>query len=118
MPNNLISKLSNSFSTGGGGISFEHQVQAMFLLSLLVDGFCPAMNEPTKRVCFQTKYLHFDTDDLMVITKRGELDGKMLCSIKHKIVPTEKNQIFKEVIASAWKDFNKDGFDKKEIGLH
>ena len=113
MPNNLISKLSNSFSTGGGGISFEHQVQAMFLLSLLVDGFCPAMNEPTKRVCFQTKYLHFDTDDLMVITKRGELDGKMLCSIKHKIVPTEKNQIFKEVIASAWKDFNKDGFDKK-----
>lgn len=42
MSNSLISKLSNSFSTGGGGISFEHQVQAMFLLSLIVDGFLPS----------------------------------------------------------------------------
>lgn len=45
MAKNSISKISNAFSTGGGGGNFEQQIQAMFLLSLLIDGFCPAMNE-------------------------------------------------------------------------
>lgn len=53
MAKNLISKISNAFSTGGGGVNFEQQIQAMFLLSLLIDGFCPAMNEQTKKVHFQ-----------------------------------------------------------------
>lgn len=52
MSKNTVSKISNAFSTGGGGVNFEQQVQAMFLLSLLVDGFCPAMNEQTKSVWF------------------------------------------------------------------
>ena len=53
MAKNSISKISNAFSTGGGGVNFEQQIQAMFLLSLLIDGFCPAMNEQTKKVHFQ-----------------------------------------------------------------
>lgn len=67
MSKNTVSKISNAFSTGGGGVNFEQQVQAMFLLSLLVDGFCPAMNEQTKSVWFQAK-LQYDVDDLVVFT--------------------------------------------------
>ena len=32
MAKNLISKIRNAFSTGGGGVNFEQQIQAMFLL--------------------------------------------------------------------------------------
>ena len=63
---NTVSKISNAFSTGGGGVNFEQKVQAMFLLSLLVDGFCPAMNEQTKSVWFQAK-MRYDVDDLAVL---------------------------------------------------
>ena len=113
MAKNTVSKISNAFSTGGGGENFEHQVQAMFLLSLLIDGFCPAMNEQTKRVCFQAKHLGYDVDDLAVFTYRNQSEGKMLCQIKHSITATEKNNIFQQIICAAWSDFNKDGFDKE-----
>lgn len=97
MSKNTVSKISNAFSTGGGGVNFEQQVQAMFLLSLLVDGFCPAMNEQTKSVWFQAK-MRYDVDDLAVFTYRGQAEGKLLCQIKHSITISETNQTFQEVI--------------------
>lgn len=111
MSKNTVSQISNAFSTGGGGVNFEQQIQAMFLLSLLVDGFCPVMNEPTKRVCFQKKR-RFDLDDIVVFTHRGKAEGKMLCQIKHSITATETDRVFRDVICAAWSDFNKDSFDK------
>ena len=110
MAKNSISKISNAFATGGGGVNFEQQIQAMFLLSLLVDGFCPAMNEPTKRVCFQAKHLGFDVDDLVVFTFRNKNEGKLLCQMKHSITATSNDSTFREVISAAWSDFNKDTF--------
>lgn len=112
MSKNTVSKISNAFSTGGGGVNFEQQIQAMFLLSLLVDGYCPVTNEPTVRVCFQTKHSGYDTDDLAVFTARGKTEGKMLCQIKHSITATENDNTFQEVILAAWSDFNKEFFDK------
>ena len=112
MAKNLISKISNAFSTGGGGVNFEQQIQAMFLLSLLIDGFCPAMNEQTKKVHFQAKHLGYDVDDLVVITYRNQSEGKMACQIKHSITATEKDKTFQEVICAAWNDFNKEDFDR------
>lgn len=97
MAKNSISKISNAFSTGGGGVNFEQQIQAMFLLSLLIDGFCPAMNEQTKKVHFQAKHLGYDVDDLVVITYRNQSEGKMACQIKHSITATEKDKTFQEV---------------------
>ena len=94
MAKNSISKISNAFSTGGGGVNFEQQIQAMFLLSLLIDGFCPAMNEQTKKVHFQAKHLGHDVDDLVVITYRNQSEGKMACQIKHSITATEKDKTF------------------------
>lgn len=112
MAKNSISKISNAFSTGGGGVNFEQQIQAMFLLSLLIDGFCPAMNEQTKKVHFQAKHLGYDVDDLVVITYRNQSEGKMACQIKHSITATEKDKTFQEVICAAWNDFNKEDFDR------
>lgn len=113
MAKNSISKISNAFATGGGGVNFEQQVQAMFLLSLLVDGFCPAMNETTHRVCFQAKHLGYDVDDLAVFTLRNKNEGKLLCQVKHSITATAKDSTFQEVISAAWSDFNKVTFDKE-----
>lgn len=111
MAKNTVSKISNAFSTGGGGVNFEQKVQAMFLLSLLVDGFCPAMNEQTKSVWFQAK-MRYDVDDLAVFTYRGQAEGKLLCQIKHSITISETNQTFEEVITASWSDFQKDKFDR------
>ena len=112
MAKKSVSKISNAFSTGGGGVHFENQIQAMFLLSLLIDGFCPAMNERTKRVCFQAKRLGFDVDDLVIYTFGNPIDKKLLCQIKHSITISSRNKTFQEVIASAWSDFKKEEFDK------
>jgi hypothetical protein len=95
---NKISKISNAFSTGAGGHNFEHQIQAMFLLSLLIDGFCPAMNEKTKRISFQAKHLGYDIDDLVVFTDRNQHEGKLLCQIKHSITATKKNTVFQNTL--------------------
>lgn len=113
MSKNTVSKISNAFSTGGGGVNFEQQIQAMFLLSMLIDGFCPAMNERTKRVCFQAKHLGYDVDDLVVFTYRNQSEGKLLCQVKHSITVSEKDKTFHEVICAAWSDFNKENFDKE-----
>ena len=112
MEKKAVGKISNAFSTGGGGNNFENQVQAMFLLSLLIDGFCPALNESTKKVCFQTKRLGFDVDDLVIYTSGNPNDKKLHCQIKHSIIVSSSNQIFREVIAGAWSDFKKADFDK------
>ena len=48
-----IAKLSNAFSTGGGGGSFERRIQAVFLLALLVDGVSPILNMPVERLHFK-----------------------------------------------------------------
>ena len=115
MANNTVSRISNAFATGGGGVNFEQNIQALFLLSLLVDGFCPVINEPTKRVCFQAKHLGYDVDDLAVFTYRGQSEGMLLCQIKHAItVSASSDSLFQEVISASWSDFNKDGFDRKK----
>ena len=69
----------------------------MFLLSLLIDGFCPAMNEQTKKVHFQAKHLGYGVDDLVVITYRNQSEGKMACQIKHSIIATERIKHFKKL---------------------
>ena len=112
MANNMVSKISNSFSTGGGGTNFEQNIQALFLLSLLVEGFCPILNEPTTRVAFQAKRLGYDVDDIVVFTERKNGEGKILCQVKHSITVSNSGE-FKEVINAAWSDFNKERFDQK-----
>ena len=109
MAKNIVSEISNAFSTGGGGVNFEQRIQAMFLLSLLVDGFCPIMNGQTEKIYFQAKHKGFDIDDFVVITS----NGKLLCQVKHNIIISDNDKTFNDFICAAWSDFNKDFFDKE-----
>lgn len=113
MSKSIISELSNAFSTGGGGVNFEQSIQTMFLLTLLVDGFTPVLNEPTVKVCFQAKRIGYAVDDLVVYAGRNKPQRKLLCQIKHSVSISVHNETFKAVINAAWHDFNSDGFDKK-----
>ncbi len=108
-----VSALSNPFSTGGGGVDFEHRVQAAFLLTLLVDGFSPLLNLPITSVLFQAKRSGYDTDDIVLFSSFDTYSAKLVCQIKHGITLTENNATFKDVVISAWSDFNKPMFDKR-----
>lgn len=104
---NEIARLSNAFSTGSGGANFERHVQAVFALTLLIDGFSPIMNIPIQRLDFQAKYLGYDIDDLVVTATKAGKEAKLLCQIKHDLIVSDKNKTFQEVITAAWNDFNK-----------
>ena len=112
-PQTSVSALSNPFSTSGGGVDFEHRVQATFLLALLVEGFSPLLNLPITSVLFQAKRSGYDTDDIVLFSSSDTYSVKIICQIKHRVTITEKNEIFKDVIASAWSDFNKSTFNKQ-----
>ena len=90
---NNIAKLSNSFSTGGGGGSFERRIQAVFLLALLVDGVSPILNAPIERIAFQARQLGHAVDDMVVFSASG---AKLLCQMKHSLSVTEKTLHFKK----------------------
>ena len=105
-----VNNLSNPFSTGGGGVDFEHRVQATFLLALLVKGFSPLLDLPVTSLDFQAKRLDKDIDDIVVTASAESRSAKLLCQIKHGITLGD-NSTFKEVIAAAWSDFNKETFD-------
>ena len=50
-----LAEVSNPFSTGGGGVSFEHSVQAYFLMSLIIKAYIPILKKPIKKIIFQAK---------------------------------------------------------------
>jgi len=102
-------QISNPFSTGGGGVRFEIQVQASFVALLLAKGFAPCLpHQPVREIKVQGRYAGFETDDVIVFTANqdGSEERKLLGQIKHSIAITEGNAVFREVIQAAWRDFN------------
>lgn len=106
---NLGKELSNAYSTGGGGVHFENRVQASFVVLMLTGGFSPCLPTwPITEVKLQGKYQNFDTDDLIIYVKQSYSDrqAKLLGQIKHYVKITKGDNVFGEVIQSAWNDFN------------
>lgn len=106
-----IAQLSNAFSAGNGGVNFERRIQAVFVLTLLIDGFSPILKLPVQKIDFQAKHLGYDTDDLIVTAANPYGTAKLLCQMKHNLSITTNNPIFQEVLNAAWNDFCKDNFD-------
>lgn len=108
---------SNSFSTGGGGQSFEYRVQAMFLLTLLIDGFSPILDTKVNRICFQAHRKSasggVNTDDILVEAGNDSFKRRLLCQIKRDITISCNDKEFREVMTAAWNDFNSLSFNKK-----
>ncbi|MCH7412086.1 hypothetical protein MM213_01215 [Belliella sp. R4-6] len=102
-------KLSNPFSTGGGGALFEAHVQASFVTLMLTGGHAPCLPcWPIKEIKLQGKIDGFETDDLVVIVEDpiNKKQRKILGQVKHSIAITPRNPLFGEVIQGAWNDYN------------
>jgi hypothetical protein len=116
-------QISNPFSTGGGGVNFEVQVQASFVALMLAEGFAPCLPcLPIRKIKLQGRYAGYDTDDLIVFAANddGSEQRKLLGQIKHSITISENNAVFREVIRAAWSDFTNASIftkDKDAIAL-
>lgn len=102
-------KLSNPFSTGGGGVHFEAHVQASFVALMLTGGHAPCLPcWPIAEIKLQGKIDGFDTDDLVVVVENANSKErrKLLGQVKHSVGITAGNAVFGEVIQAAWNDFN------------
>ena len=102
-------KLSNPFSTGGGGGHFEAHVQASFVALMLTGGHAPCLPcWPIAEIKLQGKIDDFDTDDLVVVVENlnSKERRKLLGQIKHSISITQGSTLFGEVMQAAWNDFN------------
>lgn len=101
-------QISNPFSTGGGGMRFEAQVQASFAVLMLATGFAPCLPcRPIRKIVLQAQWTKRKTDDLIVFTSHHDLsdERKLHVQIKHTLSFTEANTTFAEVIQSMWLDF-------------
>lgn len=104
-----MSKLSNPFSTGGGGGHFEAQVQASFVALMLTGGYAPSLPcWPIIEIKLQGKIDEYDTDDLIVYVQSADSKErrKLIGQVKHAISITKRDAVFGDVIQSAWNDFN------------
>lgn len=102
-------KLSNPFSTGGGGVHFEAHVQASFVALMLTGGHAPCLPcWPITEIKLQGKIDGFDTDDLVVVVEslKSRERRKLLGQVKHSIDITQRSAVFGEVMQAAWSDFN------------
>ncbi|MCX7092020.1 MAG: hypothetical protein NTY50_01020 [Methylobacter sp.] len=103
------SQQSNSFSTGGGGVNFEKNVQAYFTAFMLMGGHAPVLpNWPIKSIKLQGRYDGYETDDCIVFAQDPKDDSqkaKLLVQIKHVVSITEGSNEFSDVIHAAWRDF-------------
>ncbi|MFJ4493894.1 hypothetical protein [Pseudomonas atacamensis] len=101
-------KLSNPFSTGGGGVHFEAHVQASFVALMLTGGHAPCLPcWPVVEIKLQGKIDGFDTDDLIVVVENVNNNErrKLLGQVKHSIDITLRSALFGEVMQAAWNDF-------------
>ena len=101
-------KLSNSFSTGGGGGHFEAHVQASFVALMLSGGNAPCLPcWPIVEIKLQGKIEGFDIDDLVVVVENGNNKErrKLLGQVKHSIAITQGSTLFGEVMQAALNDF-------------
>lgn len=76
---------------------------------MLTGGVVPCIRTwPITKLKLQGKYAGFATDDFIAFTEdpATKRSAKLLAQIKHTIAFTEGNDVFGEVIASAWADFS------------
>lgn len=93
-------KLSNPFSTGGGGGHFEASVQACFVTLMLTGGYAPALPRwPIVEVKLQGKVDGFETDDLVVHVENpsSRERRKLLGQLKHAVAFTAGSEVLGQV---------------------
>jgi len=112
-----LKAISNPYSTGGGGIIFENQIQSSFVVVMLAGGFLPCLTgKKIKKIKLQCKNAGFSMDDIVAYAADSmtNTEHKLLAQIKHEISITNSDNQFQEVISAAWDDFNNPAIFHKE----
>lgn len=102
------SGLSNPFSTGGGGVTFEQLVGTSYLVSLLAGHIPRGLDRGiTKEVKFQHRWSRCLLDDVVIISTDGDIERKLALQVKHDLTFSDSasNKIFADVIDDCWKTF-------------
>jgi len=102
-------QISNPFSTGGGGASFEIKVQSAFVATMLSGGTAPTHpNSSITAIKLQRRYEKYRIDDFIVECQNlhNGQKCKLLAQVKHSLSFTKGDKEFSEVISAAWSDFN------------
>lgn len=100
-----LSQISNPFSAGSGGASFEIKVFAGFITEMLIGGVLPHSPIGTiEAVRFQARQLGYHTDDCLISIKSTAATHKIVIQVKHGLTFTP-NTVFNDVLAAAWADF-------------
>jgi len=97
------SGLSNPFSTGAGGATFEQLVGASYLVSLLAGHIPRGLDWGTTReVRFQQRWSGCIIDDIVVVSSDETRDRRLALQLKHNLSFTRSNDMFVRVIADCW----------------
>lgn len=103
-----MSTISNPISTGGAGVSFEHQVQSYFIAILLLNGAFPVMPAECRAtsIRLQARQAGFETDDTVIrLEDQEHFPYQLLIQIKRQIQIT-KSEAWRKTLTAAWHDFN------------
>jgi len=105
--NSIDDGLSNPFSTGGGGVTFEQLVGASYLVSLLVGEIPRGVDGGTiKEVSFQHRWQGCLLDDIVVTSTDGDTERKLALQVKEDLTFSESDSTFTRVMDDCWKTFN------------
>lgn len=98
--------LSNPFSTGAGGATFEQLVGASYLVSLLSRDIPRGLDWGiTQEVKFQHRWSGCLLDDVVISTSDGENSRKLALQVKHDLRFTESDTAFSRVLEDCWLTF-------------
>jgi hypothetical protein len=108
-----MASTGTAFQKGGGGTNFEQHIQAALVTTMLVKGSFPGLGEnEIQRIVFQSSNYDWATDDILVETQNNSHTHKILIQAKHNLTFSPKDNVFKEVIAAFWTDYNNPNFSK------
>ena len=105
-PSNL-GRVSSPASTGGAGVLFEQHVDAFWLALLLVRGYLPILHRcVAEKVCMQTEYLGWHTDDFLVTGQDDSGNRRRLAGqVKRTFVVSASDDVCKKAVGDFWRDF-------------
>lgn len=116
-----IKSISNPFSTGGGGASFENLVGAFYISQLLCNKLIYGHLEAgtVKEIAFQNRWMGMDVDDLIIYGNAEKISEKPELIIKPKLILQIKNRLnfrlsdkkFTNLVEECWQTFNNSSFN-------
>ena len=119
--NKSTKPISNPFSTGGGGASFENLVAAFYVCNLMCDKLIFGHLEAgiVKEIAFQNRWTGFDVDDILVYGSAKIFSEKLERRIRSKLILQIKSSLnfrstdskFSNVIKECWQTFNHSSFN-------